>query len=290
VGKTELLRSLAGEAFEIINTDSMQVYRGMDIGTAKPPSDLRSAIPHHLIDICDPSEQFEVGRFVREADRLCEEIRSRDRYPLLCGGTAFYFYHFVYGLPETPPADPEIREELMARSEREGPGPLRRELERIDPEAAANIAPGDLKRTVRALEVYHSTGTPLSRFRRVGEQEREGYRFLPIGLYRPREELYRRIDARVEGMWREGLPEEVRNLMERGYTEDDPGMKGIGYREFFLFRRVGELTARDLLELIQRNSRRYAKRQLTFFRRLEQAEWYSPEEAPKVLQRIREFL
>jgi len=280
---------VARDSFEIINTDSMQVYRGMDIGTAKPEPELRAEIPHHLIDICDPTEQFEVGRFVSEADRLCGEIRARGRYPLLCGGTAFYFYHFVYGLPETPPADPEIRRQLQERVERQGVDALREELERVDPRAAAKIAQKDIKRVLRALEVFYTTGRQLSSFQRSGG-ERTGYRFLPLGLYRPRDELYRRIDARVEQMWQAGLPEEVRGLMERGYREEDPGMKGIGYREFFHFRRVGEYTAKDLLERIQRDTRRYAKRQLTFFRRIDRADWYDPRHSDAVYERVRRFL
>jgi tRNA dimethylallyltransferase len=267
----------------------MQVYRGMDIGTAKPSPELRAEVPHHLIDICTPDEQFELGRFVREADRCCAEISARGRLPLLCGGTAFYFYHFIYGLPETPPADPRIRRELNERAEREGNIALFRELQQTDPAAAERIAPEDTKRVVRALEVYRMTGRPLSTFNRSGRQ-RAGYRFLPIGLYRPREELYRRINLRVEEMWREGLPGEVRRLLQEGYREEDPGMKGIGYREFFLFRRLGELTAGDLLELIQRDTRRYAKRQLTFFRRIGEAQWFHADEATEVRRQVQEFV
>jgi tRNA dimethylallyltransferase len=288
VGKTEFVRSLARTEIEIINTDSMQVYRGMDIGTAKPSPEIRAEVPHHLIDICDPDEQFEVGRFVREADRLCGEIAARGRLPLLSGGTAFYFYHFIYGLPETPPADPELRAELQRRLQIEGLEPLRRELERRDPASAERIAAADGKRLLRALEVYYSTGKPLSAYRR-SRGERRDYRFLTLGLHREREELYRRIDHRVEEMWHAGLPEEVGSLITRGYGEHDPGMRGIGYREFFLLRRIGELTAADLLARIQRDTRRYAKRQLTFFRRIPGVEWYTAGEAAALRERVERF-
>jgi tRNA dimethylallyltransferase len=289
VGKTSLLDQIFDSSFEVINADSQQVYRYLDIGTAKPPEALLHRIPHHLIGILDPSRQFDVGTFVKKADILVGEIRRRGHMPVISGGTAFYFYHFIFGIPPSPPSDKKTRKRLKDRLQIEGERGLWEELQRIDPESAERIHPRDTQRLLRALEVFETTGRPLSSFRLPTEQ-RPGLKLLLLGLNRPREELYRRIDERVDQIWEAGLPEEIRGLLAQGCGEADPGMKGIGYREFFQMRRSGELLFPHVKEEIKKNSRRYAKRQLTFFRRIPGVEWFHPDQSESIRARILAFM
>ena len=281
MGKTELINELFSEKFEVISADALQVYRRLDIGTAKPTMRERREVPHHLIDIRDPSEGFNVGDFVREAESCMRDIRSRGRIPLISGGTAFYLIRFLYGLPETPPSDPDVRRELEHRLDDEGASRLFEELAAVDPASSRSIHQNDTYRILRALEVYYISGRPLSDFR-VPSRPRFSPEPLVLGLYREREELYRRIDDRVERMWDAGLAEEVRGLIDAGFGADDPGMKGIGYREFFRMRKLGEWTLSDVRGEIKRSSRRYAKRQLTFFRKLEETKWVHPADTGKI--------
>ncbi len=276
VGKTELILRLFNGVGEVISADSMQVYRGLDIGTAKPSSEVRTLVPHHLIDILDPSEQYTAGEFVHRAEALIPQIERRGRIPILSGGTAYYFRNFLYGLPETPVANSAVREWLEQRLEIEGLSPLYAELKRVDPEAGERISRGDTYRILRALEVYHTTGRPLSSFP-VPLRPRLERPYRLIGLIRDREELYQRIDSRVEEMFRQGLLQEVGRLIASGYGEEDPGMRGIGYREFFLLRRLGCLTLSRVKEEIKKNSRRYAKRQITFFKSIPGVQWVHPD-------------
>jgi len=276
VGKTELILRLFSGLGEVISADSMQVYKGLDIGTAKPSLEVRAHVPHHLIDILDPREQYTAGDFVHRAEELILQIELRGRIPIISGGTAYYFKNFLYGLPETPIANPEVREWLNQRLNREGLLPLYEELKRIDPVAGERISLRDSYRILRALEVYHSTGRPLSSFP-VPKSPRLKQPYRLIGLMRDREELYQRIDSRVEGMFRQGLPEEVARLVALGYREEDPGMRGIGYREFFLLGRIGCFTLSQVKTEIQKNSRRYAKRQITFFKSLPGLQWVHPD-------------
>ena len=283
VGKTELLDRLADRlaGLEVISADSMQVYRGLDIGTAKPPADLRARVPHHLIDIVEPDEQFSAGRFVRRAEALVTEVRSRGALPMLCGGTAYYLRSFLCGLPETPASDPALRRRLKARLQAEGLGALQAELGRVDPVTAAAVASRDSHRVLRALEVFYATGRPLSAFRSP-DQVRQDFAFLLLGLHREREELYRRIDRRVELMFEAGLASEVRGLLARGYGPQDPGLRGIGYREFCEMRR-GCWNLREVRAAIQLHSRQYAKRQITFFKSLPGVEWLPAGEPEAVI-------
>jgi tRNA dimethylallyltransferase len=308
-GKTGILSRVCsarghGKGIEIISADSMQVYRGMDIGTAKPPARERALIPHHLIDIRNPDEQFNAGDFTRLADEACVDIARRGALPVVSGGTGFYLTTFIMGLPETPPSNSEIRAGLRRELRETGAATLMAELARFDPVSAGRIHPNDEYRLTRALEVLRISGRPLSSFRRAGMAPAEGassrpeYRFRVIGLSRPREELYRRIDGRSAAMFRDGLPEEVLGLFRAGYTPRDPGLRAIGYREFF----VGEPAAdpeadpaegtpqpayrlsEDLAgvqALVAQNSRRYAKRQMTFFASIPGVRWIDagPDEA-----------
>ena len=290
VGKTELVERLA-ESFpklEIVNADSMQVYRYLDIGTAKPPAALRRAVPHHLIDIVDPDVQFDAGQFVRRAEQAVAQVRARGGLPLLCGGTAYYLRSFICGLAQAPASDPLVRRQLKEELARRGLGALLAELARADPVTWAAVAEADAYRVLRALEVYRAAGRPLSCFANP-DRPRADYSFLTLGLARERPELYRRIDARVEGMFAAGLPREVSGLLARGYGPGDPGLRGIGYREFFVMQR-GCWTLTDLREAIQRDSRHFAKRQITFFKSLPGVEWLPAGESERIARRIGEFL
>ncbi|MFP4300974.1 MAG: tRNA (adenosine(37)-N6)-dimethylallyltransferase MiaA [Spirochaetaceae bacterium] len=293
VGKTDLLSELSVPV-EVINADSMQVYRRLDIGTAKPSPELLSRIPHHLVNICDPEERFHVGRFVEEANRLIPEIEGRKKLPVVSGGTAFYFKNLIYGLPGTPEASEETRRMLERRLEEEGLEALYRELQEVDAESARRIGGNDRYRILRALEVYHESGKPRSEFAEP-RKPREDLRFLAIGLYRAREHLYRRINERVEKMFDAGLEGEVRELLLSGYGPETPAMRAIGYREFFQYAttrelesgRLGEVTRERVLREIQKNSRRYAKRQITFFSKLPAVRWLEPGEESEVREAAR---
>ncbi len=267
----------------------MQVYRGLNIGAAKPAAGLLRGLPHHLIDIADICEQFHAGRFVRSAEALIDEIWSRNKIPVLSGGTAFYLRSFLFGLSRAPEGLPGIREKLEAEWNGGGSERLRRELERVDPGTASRVHENDSYRIIRALEVFRSSGRPLSSYQ-VPEKIREDYRFLIIGLRRDREELYARIDERVAVMMSSGLAEEFKRLYAQGYRASDPGMKGIGYREFFTMAEAGCMSFNDLTGLIQRNSRRYAKRQMTFFKKIPGIRWYNPEQKEEIMRETESWL
>ena len=298
-GKTALLERLfagpkAPFKAEIVSADSMQVYRGMDIGTAKPSSDLRAILPHHLIDIRDPSETFSLGDFVPLAQKACADIASRGALPVISGGTGFYLKSFVLGLPETPPSDLTIREQLNVELAGRGAAALMDALRHADPVSAARIHLNDTYRLTRALEVFRSTGRPLSSFAASGAiphdenaQASPEYDFLCLGLDRDREELYRRINERTRAMFDAGLPEEVAGLRAAGYGPDSPGMRAIGYREFFLDDGTLCANREALITRIAQNSRHYAKRQITFFSAIPGARFISTEVEDAALAEIR---
>jgi tRNA dimethylallyltransferase len=276
----------------------MQVYRGMDIGTAKPGLEERRRLPHHLIDIRNPGEQFTAGDFVRLAGEACFDIAGRGKIPVVSGGTGFYLKNFILGLPGAPPADGEIRAGLKTELRRRGAAALMEELRAADPVSAGRIHLNDEYRLIRALEVFRLSGRPLSSYP-VSGGARNGvsrplYRFLIIGLERPREELYRRINERCASMFRAGLAEEAAGLWKKGYTPKDPGLRAIGYREFFLedesgaWRFSGDFAAVEALAA--QNSRRYAKRQTTYFASLPGVRWIAAEDIPEMRREISAFL
>lgn len=287
VGKTDFLLHFEHIA-EIINSDSLQVYRHMSIGTAKPDNSVTCRIPHHLIDCIDPDDEFSAGDFVREADRLCQEIFNHGKLPVISGGTGFFLKNFIYGLPSAPASSEEIRIQLQKRLEKEGLEALREELHSKDPESWERIKPLDSYRILRALEVFYSSGSPLSDFK-LPDTVRSGYRFLLIGLIRDRAELYERINGRVEAMFRAGLPEEYKKLRAMGYRSACPGLSAIGYREFSLMEELGSLTLNDVKELIKQNSRNYAKRQITFFKALPDVHWLHPDQWQDAVEMVSNF-
>ncbi len=266
-GKTALTKELFSESgshfilnAEIISADSQAVYRGMDIGTAKPECELRELIPHHLIDILNPDRQYNVSDFVDDADRACKEIIAREKIPVVCGGTGFYIRNFLYGVPPTPVSDPILREKLKTRIATEGNAALYKELKSIDPVSAEKIHPNDAYRICRALEVYYLSGKTRGEFSKAPEL-RQQYDFTFIVLEPSRDLLYERINKRVDLMIKQGLEQEVQQLVNAGYTKDSPGLKAIGYHEWF------EYTDREqIIEAIKHNSRKYAKKQFTYVR------------------------
>lgn len=264
-GKTALAVRLAERlGAEIVNADSRQVYRGLDIGTAKPTPDERQRARHWLIDVADPAEGFSLARFLELAGAALDDIWSRQRAAILVGGTGQYVWALLEGwrVPRVPP-DRALRRELEERARREGAEALARELAVVDPEAARRIDRRNVRRLVRALEVYRLTGRPVSEW-----QARTPPDFQPflIGLWCERKELYRRIDARVDAMLAAGLVAEVQGLLERGYGPDLPSMSGIGYRQV-CEHLAGVLSLEEAAAGIKTETHRLARRQHTWFRR-----------------------
>ncbi len=273
VGKTECSLLLAEKlGCEIISADSMQVYRGMDIGTAKALPEERLRVPHHLIDVCDPTEEFNVVRYKEEASAAITDICSRGKIPLLTGGTGFYIQAVLKDTDFTENAsDPDYREQLEAM-EAADPGCLYRMLLEHDPKAAEEIHQNNIKRVVRALEFFHASGERISDHNAREKERQSPYKFLFIVLERDRGELYRRIDRRVDLMMEEGLTEETRKLKEAGCTRNMVSMQGLGYKEMLAYL-DGEYPLEETVRLIKRNTRHYAKRQLTWFRRTQETVW-----------------
>lgn len=286
VGKTDLIAHLMSDKAEMISADSMQVYRYLDIGTAKPSSHEQEKIRHHLINILNPDEQFHAGQFVEAADRCVEEIRLRGNLPVISGGTGYYFRNFLFGLPEVPPTDSAVADMLRLRIEGGERDAMFRELQSADPVSADKIHINDSYRLVRALEVYKSSGRPLSSYE-VSQEVRAGLTPVIIGLNRNRQELYDRINQRVDLMFKRGLATEVSTLIRMGYDAESPGMKGIGYREFFEASEAGHEWDLDwIAERVKRNSRHYAKKQLTYFKLIPEVNWFNPGDPAT----IREFI
>lgn len=263
VGKTEAAIELA-ETFnaEIVSADSRQIYRGMDIGTAKPSAAQRARTPHHLIDVVEPDEPFTLAQYQTAAYAAIDDIFARGRQPLLVGGAGLYIRAIVDGLriPEVAP-DLDLRAELETRARIEGKHALYADLQKVDPESAARIDPRNLRRTIRALEVYRISG---KRFSELGRTQAPPYRVVTIGLQRPRAELYARIDARVDAMIAAGLIEETHNLSQR-YAWSLPSMSGLGYRQIGAYLR-GESSLEESVAAIKKETRRFVRHQSSWFR------------------------
>ncbi len=259
----------------------MQVYRGMDIGTAKPTADEMRGVPHHMLDVADPAENYSVARYVAAAVPIVDDILARGKLPIVAGGTGLYIDHLVAGRQFAPfQADSGLREGLQARARSEGLSALRAQLERVDPEAAARIHPNDEKRTIRALEVYLSTGVTITRHDRESREVPSRYTPLTIALsFRERPQLWERIDRRVDGMMERGLEREVRRLLASGVPRGCTAMQAIGYKEIAAAISEGRPVSEGVAE-VKLRSRQYAKRQLTWFRRNRGAHWFYWEKIP----------
>jgi tRNA dimethylallyltransferase len=260
-------KSLHGE---IISADSRQVYRYLDIGTAKPTKAQRRQVKHHFIDVFDPDEAFSAGEFGRKGRETIDDIFRRKRVPIVVGGSGLYVKSLIDGFFEGPPADNEVRRRLYKRLQDEGAGALLTELREVDPVSAARVLPSNTRRIVRALEVYGLTGIPLSELQ--DQRIRIDFTPLMIGLQWERKALYDRINKRVETMLQYGLVDEVRDLLDRGYSEATNSLQTVGYQEA-ISHLQGNVDYETMVELIKRNTRRYAKRQLTWFRAEERIQW-----------------
>lgn len=281
-GKTALAAELALRLDgEVVSADSMQVYRGMDIGTAKPTQGEMRGVPHHMLDVADPRENYSVARYVAQAVPIVDGILARRKLPIVAGGTGLYLDNLVAGRQFAPFApDSGLRERLQERVRTEGLPALRRELERADPEAAGRIHPNDEKRTLRALEVYLATGKTITQHDRDSRALPNRYTPLTIVLnFGERPWLWERIDRRVDHMMAQGLEGEVRGLLASGASRECTAMQAIGYKEIAAAIAEGRPAAEGAEE-VKLRSRQYAKRQLTWFRRNKQAYWFNWEKIP----------
>jgi tRNA dimethylallyltransferase len=290
VGKSGLAVRLAGQfRGEIINGDSMQVYREFAIGTARPTVAERAGIPHHLLDFVDPASQFCAMDFVKETLRVLDELRSRAALPFIVGGTGLYLKALLDGLFPGPGRDPEIRRRLAAEAEEGGLRSLWQRLEAVDPGYARQIGPNDRIRIIRALEVYEISGLPLSaHFGRTSGFLKD-FHILRIGLQLERKELVRRIEERVERMFEQGLAEEVESLLSRGVSEQAPPFKALGYKHILMVLHH-RISLDEAKALTKQDTRQYAKRQMTWFRKMAEVRWFAPSDVDGVAALIEENL
>jgi tRNA dimethylallyltransferase len=285
-GKSDLAVRLAEQiGAEIVNADSMQVYRGLDIGTAKPPAEALARVPHHLVNIVSPDRDFSASDFRREAAAVIADIDSRGKKAIVVGGTGLYIRALLEGLVDSPTGDPELRLQFA-----EVPGEeLLRRLFLVDPETAARLHANDRFRIIRALEVFSQTGRPISAFRSEHAFSGTYYDTLKMAIKVERQELYGRIDRRVDQMLRDGLVEEVRALLAEGYHREMKALRCIGYKEICAYL-AGEIGLDQAAELIKRDTRRYAKRQMTWFSKENDIYWLEyPESFANILEHVIEF-
>ena len=273
VGKTDISIRLAQRIdAEIVSLDSRQIYRQMDIGTAKPTSEQQNTVPHHLVDCVEVNQLFSAADYQRFADAAIEDICRRGKQPLIVGGAGLYFRTLVDGLFEGPAADAEIRSRLERESEEHGATALHERLRHCDPESANRIHPNNVVKVIRALEIYELTGKPISSFQQQWKHSAPRYPFRAFGLCVPRDCLYRRIETRVDQMIERGLIEEVKGLLSGGCPLNCVAMQGIGYKEIVRYL-DGMQSLDEAIALLKTNTRRYAKRQLTWFRNDARIQW-----------------
>ncbi|HMB93997.1 MAG TPA: tRNA (adenosine(37)-N6)-dimethylallyltransferase MiaA [Rhodothermales bacterium] len=273
VGKTELSLSLAEEiGAEIISVDSRQIYKPLSIGTAKPNPDELARVPHHFINELDLDQDFSAGQFARQAEERISEIGARGHIPLIVGGSTLYLHALQFGLANIPDVPKSVRKQIEKRLNQEGQEALYAELQQLDPSTAQTMDPTKTQRLVRALEVYHGTGQPLSSY----EHEAPRYSYTTVVLHRDRAELYGRINERVDRMLEKGLLDEVQTVMDQTQNIMANPLRTIGYQEPISYLQ-GEIDYAAMVRLLKRNSRRYAKRQLTWFRRYPAYRWLEME-------------
>ena len=275
---------------EVISADSRYLYRGLDIGTATPSESEMAGVPHHLINILDPEDDYTLAHYQRDAMAAIADVTRRDRLPILAGGTPLYLNALLEGwrIPEVPP-DPAFRAEMEARAAAEGPDVLHQQLAQVDPAAAERIPPGNVRRVIRALEIHRQTGRRMSE---IEGKEPPPWRTLLIGLTLPREELYRRIDERVGQQITDGLVEEVRTLLRRGVPAEAPAMSAIGYPQIVAYL-DGRTTLEEAETRIKFDTHRYVRHQSTWLKRMADVHWFDPRDAnyfDQIIQRVAEFL
>lgn len=288
-GKTSVGVELARRiGAEIISMDSMALYRGMDIGTAKPTAAERQEIPHHLIDVISPEEEYSLAQYIEAADRCVQEIRGRGREVLFVGGTPLYLKGLLRGIFDGPPADAEFRRGLQQWAEHEPPGALHERLAEVDPAAAARLHPNDTRRLIRALEVFEKTGQPISELQRQFDLGHNAKQCRVFVLDWPRDALYERIDRRVDVIFAAGLVEEVRLLMAKNCPISKTASQGVGYREVIDYL-DGTYDLATTVDLVKTHTRQFAKRQGTWFRGLSECRFVPVSEPPdpaRIAERI----
>ncbi|MCD6485816.1 MAG: tRNA (adenosine(37)-N6)-dimethylallyltransferase MiaA [Syntrophobacterales bacterium] len=290
VGKTDLAIKLAKRYNgEIISADSMQIYRHMDIGTAKPTPEERLCVPHHLIDVVNPDEEFNASMFVKMADEAIDLLHERGKSVFVVGGTGLYLDALLGGLLNAPGADGELRDLYRRDASQYGKEHLYKRLKEIDATAAEKIHPNDLVRTIRALEVLEHTGQSITEIQGEHRFSNNAYDSVKIGLNIDRNLLYDRINDRVEKMIETGLVEEVERLMDRGYDESVRPMQSMTYRNVISFIRVKQ-SEQDMVRLIKRDTRHYARRQLTWFKRDPDIKWFAPQDENMISGTIEKFV
>ena len=288
VGKTEIAIQLAQHLnAEIVSVDSRQIYRQMDIGTAKPTPEERQTAPHHLIDCVDISQSFSVADYQSLADAAITDIQNRGKQVLLVGGAGLYFRAIVDGLFEGPGADPLLRERFEQEVAQHGVDVLHERLRACDPEAADRIHPNNVVRVIRALEVYELTGTPMSKHQQQWHQGDQRYPIIAFCLTMPRALLYQRIEQRVDVMLANGLIAEVESLLAVGYARDTVALRSFGYKELIAYL-DGKCTYLEAVEQLKQNTRRFAKRQLTWFRKDTRIEWIDRNSTPDIVTHLLE--
>jgi tRNA dimethylallyltransferase len=290
VGKSAVAILLAGEfEGEIINCDSMQVYKGFDIGTDKPPLSERRGIPHHLLGIAEPSTQFTAAEFARLAREAIEDILQRGKLPFVVGGTGLYLSALLEGLFPGPGKDAALRRSLEQEAEEKGLESLRRKLEAVDPTYAAKVGEKDKVRIIRALEVFYLTGKPLSEHFANTSSSLEDFHLIKIGLELERGEMNKKIEERVDRMFERGIVREVEFLLARGVAPDCPPFRALGYKHVLqaLEKKISLEEARSRTKL---DTRHYAKRQMTWFRKMKDITWFSPYDLPAIIQFVKDNL
>lgn len=294
-GKTKMAVALARRfGGEVVSVDSMQIYRGMTIGTAAPTAEEMEGVPHHMIAVADPAEQWSAARFCQAADACIQDILSRGKLPVLAGGTGLYLDALIRGDDFAPGSQGgEVRLRLQRELREQGPEALLERLRTVDPETAGRLHLRDEKRILRALEIYEQTGEPMSLRDRQGRQRPDRYEAVYIGLsFRDREDLRRRIDRRVDDMVRQGLLQEVQDLLDSGLPRDATALQAIGYKQFLAVA-DGAATTDQAVEEVKLRSRQYAKRQLTWLRRNPDIHWIlwdREPDFPAALQNATDFL
>jgi tRNA dimethylallyltransferase len=290
VGKSstavKLAKKLKGE---IINCDSIQVYRGFDIGTDKIPMEKRENIPHHLLDVVDPSTQFTAADFARLALETADSIVKKKKLPLIVGGTGLYLKALLNGLFPGGGSDPELRQKLEREAKEKGLETLSEKLRKVDPVYFQKIGEKDKVRIIRALEVFYATRKPLSKQFLNTKSYVKDFNIIKIGLKLERKELYRRIEERVDKMFERGITREVEELLQQGVNKDSPPFRALGYK-YVLRLLKKEIPREEAITLTKRDTRHYAKRQMTWFRKMDGIKWFSPSEFPSILAYVKDNL
>jgi tRNA dimethylallyltransferase len=274
-GKTNLSLKISQLiSSEIISADSRQIYKLLDIGTAKPTKEQLQKVPHHLIEFLDPSENYDVSKFEKDAKKMIDQIHKKNKMPLVVGGSGLYIKALIDGIFNSADKDEEFRKELLQKRKEFGNELLYEELKKVDPESAEKMLPQNWKRVMRALEVFHTTGEPIwKHHQKQTDQKEKKYLFKQYGLYWERNVLYENINRRVDEMIEKGFVEEVKYILGKGYDKNLNSLNTVGYKEIIQYLDK-EITLEKAIELIKRNTRHYAKRQLTWFRKDERINWF----------------